>query len=477
MSKPDEPGQDEPRTADELAGAPRRRWWSWRRKRRKMSKRLVVTLFTINAGVIGGIIYLFTLDPGTTPEIRAYFKPPPAVALELNGWSAMAGLDAPADADMLDFGVRKLRSYLDKETEKPEYTPLQIKSIDLSRMECWYMPYLEQAKQNCLSMAELQDVLERNALMLARYKQLYHFPVFDVQPQTEFRAAPINTLKELHKLQMSKISLTAAQGDKEEALRLWIEEMHFQRNLNLSQMTALDMVFRLEMLERTARLLPHLIHGEQKLATEYYDDLLDVLDPPGRGLWPFEDTIRNEGLLWVRRVRDGARRFTTDDGRVLYRPVKLNIFKRKYYAYAQALSRAYEYPTGEGVQMAIAAVQKDYNSTLFRGMEDLSSPAQSIISNFMMSGVVSTAHLLSRVLQREDLLRMLCVFVMAEAEGVAPHEMQAFLKSQPGGFYSNMSGEHYLWDAEAGLIYSLYFDRLLNEDIKNIVRIGTSPQK
>lgn len=431
------------------------------------------------------------IDRPLDPDFAAYMAGDSRPSYEQNGYLAFMGMDAPVGADPHTYGLdtflriekeleqsrMSIDDLLDSygaiydslETLAPsdapgnappaEHKPVKPYVYDSGKesLSCWTATAIEliqwkktaEGDVSCMTEADLIRHLAEIDVLLGRYEILQKYPRF--YELHSGMAFPEVDFIRMHEYYMARNTLLVRQGKSDVAMRYWLSNMKFIDTALADQQTIVLKAILNIMLSESLANLKLMIEIDPSLAQRYQDQIIAALSA-GLNVNRAEilkAVFRSEYQMTVGFL-DRMGDWTT----ILF--FKKNATANILVAHYRDLIDAAAQPPADLIKnMKLIEGKKQKHMSVgdgFWGIADMLSynPMGKILIPPALMGEQITLQFPWRYNARR---RMLILYVMARAQGVAVTDMPAFLAGSPVNLHDPFTQKPFAWDAERKTIY------------------------
>jgi hypothetical protein len=320
----------------------------------------------------------------------------------------LIGLEAPAGADFMAYG-RKI--YLEMQqadfsshsaTAKGKTGEQRLAATFPDNLECWlYRPRDEmsaEVKNNCATKAELQTVLNENAELISRYRQIQKL-AFAADGESFRMQSQIY----LNKLHVAEIALDLQNGNAELAYRKWADNHRHQTRMAGYQgdwvVTAVNLVNEGLSLLALDILMAH----APQLMQTHRDELQDLLKPrPNDWQRNLANILRSELRQYKQRPESAVAQH------IVHEHVRENRLQNRYAAYIADYTNAVR----KNPANTANALQEVHASHRAWRASDLLDPINAIAYRSLIEGQYKTGALIQSTANKEAVRRLWTIAVM-----------------------------------------------------------------
>jgi len=394
------------------------------------------------------IVSLSIIPVSVTPEAEAFFKVKDYKPEE-NGYYAILGLNSGADALQSGLQIAKeLRSgnkkAFDNTLLSTDLAQSRFGDINACRKND---PDLSH-KKSCRSLAAWQPVIEENKNILSRYELLYQYHRFDVPSDL----SPVDGNKYMRSfyvlMELKSIEhvLKAYSGESEQALKDWLVDNSFKRNMMIS-----DGLYMVEFAELTGIYrndlsgLLYILDKNPTLIQKYKNDILASFSFINPGDFDFKKPLEGDaGAL----IKSGVGEMVLSAGNetdkksgpfmmwlqnLIVEPFD-HIFENKDYILLQETERALDIKDSMQRKNALDQIKKKYSYSSIRPvfffeLSDLIRPLPSAMARLLLEGFVNSYDTGMIGDSYYTVNRAWLAYYLALSEGAYPDSMDEFLKN------------------------------------------------
>ena len=192
----------------------------------------------------------------------------------------MAGITAPADTAVFEYGRFVLNTYKNAENSDAAKKLIAQKNSlafvgKAEELDCWLYEENDQKQNNehCADEARIRTLLADNKILLNRYLDLYKLPYFQSSSKNNMLIIQLNDL-----LQVG-IKLDANQQQYNLAFEKWQKNHAFINHALEQEGNLLNRMTMLALLGSSSNSLEYLLLKKPDLASTYHQELLTLLKP------------------------------------------------------------------------------------------------------------------------------------------------------------------------------------------------------
>jgi len=348
---------------------------------------------------------------------------------------ALSGLDAPAESSFVEAGraeyhVSRNRTYSGR-SEQPEVNHAKPKTNFVGKSEelyCWIS--IPGSNESCASEQRINDLLQSNAMLLSRYRQVSRLPHF------QGLAANWNPVIDLNRLIAADVELKLRHREYEAAYIEWRDNYQFiTRMLGEDTDWVAKAIFTVldGISLGSARSLLQTYPG---IAALHGDELTNLFRTAGLSRWNLPGVMRSEYLMFEPILSPDYRAFW----------VHPNFIRNRFFLSSQAFLIATTAQPDQ-IEEKSLAVRREYGD--FRVWTDdyLRDPPNTFFARVYILPTMLTAGAMVRTMHVHDGQRkVLTLALLANRRGLRDQEIGTFLSNVGSELKNPISGAPMRWN-------------------------------
>ena len=352
----------------------------------------------------------------------------------------ISGLSAPSGMDFMTHGrfVSGLwLSRISSEEAKARINALGKLDFIGTREElgCWYESIAKRKDENCGSESRLVMLLQSNAELLSRYRQLYRLPH---SSRLTYNAS---LQIDLNRLIAAEIRLDLRKRRTDLAYQKWRDNHIFLRRMLGEEGTWVDKAIGLVVEQISLDTAEFLIKAAPEMASTHYQEMKELLRPDGLARYNLPGVMRAEYELF---------------DPIYAKPASLRIWvhpgfiRNRFFRSATDFLKVSQGPPSE-VAKEVNAMWLTYSSGW--RLDYLSDPLNTVWIRVLLGGQAKTGNMLQQMHLRDGQLRLLTLRLDILHLGVQDGGIDAFLESSEKGLRNPFTGDPMKWEPAKRAIY------------------------
>lgn len=433
---------------------------------RYRTRRLKITARPFNAVSYGFLMcfLLFNLTqivrmPPINPDYERALYDGWDVVWEDNANIAFEGLRAPARTqDWYGYGRDKvMRQYLAFEVAKkkagiaqaapppgaemawvpPHADELSLVHEEWKELRCLYDRRFPRGDE-CASAQDVKNYIADNRIMWERFARLPDYTHYSVIPRA--LGGSIEDPHNFARLKAAEIVVMAQEGAVDRAFEEWARYMRLYQKMGAARDTmVMKAVISSVIIREHLDVFETLINRHPELAVARAQEIDEALAATD-GMVAVDNMLADD-LALVEPV-------------LLWQIGSVNAIRNDMYECVRAFEKlaqtpVREYPYGEQSSYCPYFYPFSYGYALMKPGVFVTN----IIETLVMGGVLKGQELMGAIKQREAQVRTMRLGLAALREGVAAADMASYIAAAPETLRNPMTGEAFLWDAQAQEIY------------------------
>ena len=358
---------------------------------------------------------------------------------------ALAGLNAPAGADMIKHGrfvvdiLHKTQSDVDAKKIIAAVGKLDFVGTS-DELECWIPSTESYADEKCASAERVKTLLADNKELLNRYKSLYNMPSWQgVSGNGQY-------LINLNKLISADILLDLEQDNSESAYTKWRDNHLFISRVLKQEGTMIDRAIFLVVDGISLISLENILFKSPEISITHFEELNRLLKANKLERYNLKGMLRADYTFIIDEMSKS--RQNLDDAKSL----NMDYIKNRLYRFHfEFLSRAQLPPSTLDSSISEMGDKYELSANIFNF--DCLNPLQSILANMLISGQTRGFHLVKSMHSKDALIKLLNLSINIRQQKIPEAEMQTFLNNAGSEYNSPFTNKPMQWDATKKVIY------------------------
>ena len=358
---------------------------------------------------------------------------------------ALAGLNAPAGADMIKHGrfvvdtLHKTQS--DVDAKKIIAAVGQLDFVGMSdELECWIPSTEQYADKKCASAERVKLLIAKNKELLTRYKSMYNMP--------NWRGVSGNGkyVIDINRLISAEIMLDLANGDADNAYIKWRDNHAFISRVLKQDGTMIERAIFLVDDGINLISLENILFKSPEISITHFEELNRLLKTNKLERYNLKGMLRADYTFITDEM--SKLRQNLDDAKSL----NMDYIKNRFYRFHfEFLSRAQLPPSTLDSSISEMGDKYELSTNIFNF--DWLNPLQSILANMLISGQTRGFHLVKSMHSKDALIKLLNLSINIRQQKIPEAEMQTFLNNAGSEYNSPFTNKPMQWDATKKVIY------------------------
>ena len=369
-----------------------------------------------------------------------YFGARSAITDDENVSIGLSGLSAPSGADFMEHG--RFASGIWRSGVSSNEARARINAqgkLDFvgrrEELQCWDEPIAKHKANNCASEDRVVSLLQANAELLSRYRQLYGLP------HSSGTAYNLNLAIELNRLIAAEIRLDLHKGRTDSAYLKWRENHMFLRRMIGEDGTWVDKAIGLVLEQISLSTAEFLIQASSKAMNTNYQEMRELLSPGGLARYNLAGVMRAEYLLYDLLYANPASLKTW---------VHPGFIRNRFFRAAQDFLKAAQGSPSD----AAKAVEAMWNTHTSGWRWDyLRDPLNTVWIRVLLGGQMKTGRMLEQMHVHDGQMRLLTLRLDILHLGIQDSRIEAFLEGAEKGLRNPFTGDPMKWDLAKRAIY------------------------
>ena len=358
---------------------------------------------------------------------------------------ALAGLNAPAGADMLKHGrfvadtLHKTQS--DVDAKKIIAAVGQLAFIGTSdELECW-IPNTEQyvdEKSACAERVKL--LIAKNKELLTRYISMYNMP--------NWRGVSGNGkyVIDINRLISAEIMLDLSNGDAHSAYTKWRDNHVFISRVLKQDGTMIERAIFLVVDGINLISLENILFKSPEISITHFEELNRLHHANKLERYNLKSMLRAD-YMFITDEMSKSRQSLKD-----VKTLNMDFFKNRFYRYhLDFLSRAQMPPSTFDNSSIEMANKYKFGANIFK--YDWLNPLQSALTNILISGQLNGFLLVKSMHSKVALIKLLNLSINIRQQKIPEAEMQTFLNNAGSEYNSPFNNKPMQLDVTKNVIY------------------------
>lgn len=407
----------------------------------RLVRLLVVILSPLLLWVAFVCFHREALDPGQAD----FYRLSRAADRERDAAVFLDGLNAPKGNDVLQHGLQVQDIYRTPDNAVvarqmvAALRPIEMQ-LDPDELDCWIGGLSEAVpKQPCASPVRIQALLDRNSILLARYRAMTSLDYFGVGYQNG------QLFINLNKLIAAQTLLEAQGGKVEQGYRRWRDNFLFLNRIAGSRSTWIGKAIVLVNYGISQATLERLLFEHPELAIRHKDELLSILSPEF-DIWRVDETIRGERQMLEEQFFARPLAWYFDK----------NFLRNRLYRADTALLEVLRNAQPGELEEAVQSALKPYADRAAWTSDYLLNPLGTISSRLLIGGYPKFGALLTAMWDKTGYNRLLRLRVLLANSSMRGTDIARFVEDKAVGLSDPFSGQPMAWAATQKVLWFGY---------------------
>lgn len=358
---------------------------------------------------------------------------------------ALAGLNAPAGADMIKHGrfvadtLHKTQS--DVDAKKIIAAVGQLGFVGMfDELECWIPSTEQYVDEKCASAERVKLLIAKNKELLTRYKSMYNMP--------NWRGVSGNGkyVIDINRLISAEIMLDLANGDAHSAYTKWRDNHVFISRVLKQDGTMIERAIFLVVDGINLISLENILFKSPEISITHFEELNRLLHANKLERYNLKSMLRAD-YMFITDEMSKSRQSLKD-----VRTLNMDYLKNRFYRYhLDFLSRAQMPPSTFDNSSIEMANKYKFGANIFK--YDWLNPLQSALTNILISGQLNGFLLVKSMHSKVALIKLLNLSINIRQQKIPEAEMQTFLNNAGSEYNSPFNNKPMQWDVTKNVIY------------------------
>ena len=358
---------------------------------------------------------------------------------------ALAGLNAPAGADMIKHGrfvadtLHKTQS--DVDAKKIIAAVGQLGFVGMfDELECWIPSTEQYVDEKCASAERVKLLIAKNKELLTRYKSMYNMP--------NWRGVSGNGkyVIDINRLISAEIMLDLANGDAHSAYTKWRDNHVFISRVLKQDGTMIERAIFLVVDGINLISLENILFKSPEISITHFEELNRLLHANKLERYNLKSMLRAD-YMFITDEMSKSRQSLKD-----VRTLNMDYFKNRFYRYhLDFLSRAQMPPSTFDNSSIEMANKYKFGANIFK--YDWLNPLQSALTNILISGQLNGFLLVKSMHSKVALIKLLNLSINIRQQKIPEAEMQTFLNNAGSEYNSPFNNKPMQLDVTKNVIY------------------------
>ena len=373
---------------------------------------------------------------------------------------ALAGLNAPAGADMIKHGrfvadtLHKTQS--DVDAKKIIAAVGQLGFVGMfDELECWIPSTEQYVDEKCASAERVKLLIAKNKELLTRYKSMYNMP--------NWRGVSGNGkyVIDINRLISAEIMLDLANGDAHSAYTKWRDNHVFISRVLKQDGTMIERAIFLVVDGINLISLENILFKSPEISITHFEELNRLLHANKLERYNLKSMLRAD-YMFITDEMSKSRQSLKD-----VRTLNMDYIKNRLYRFQlEFLSRAQLPPATFDNSYNEMNDKYEFGTNIFK--YDWFNPLQSILANLLISGQARGFHLIKSMHSKDALIKLLNLSIHIRQQKIAASDIQRLLNNAGSDCYNPFTNRPMQWDVTRNVIYG---ENPLNGEAQVEVRI------
>ena len=358
---------------------------------------------------------------------------------------ALAGLNAPAGADMIKHGrfvadtLHKTQS--DVDAKKIIAAVGQLGFVGMfDELECWIPSTEQYVDEKCASAERVKLLISKNKELLTRYKSMYNMP--------NWRGVSGNGkyVIDINRLISAEIMLDLANGDAHSAYTKWRDNHVFISRVLKQDGTMIERAIFLVVDGINLISLENILFKSPEISITHFEELNRLLHANKLERYNLKSMLRAD-YMFITDEMSKSRQSLKD-----VKTLNMDFFKNRFYRYhLDFLSRAQMPPSTFDNSSIEMANKYKFGANIFK--YDWLNPLQSALTNILISGQLNGFLLVKSMHSKVALIKLLNLSINIRQQKIPEAEMQTFLNNAGSEYNSPFNNKPMQLDVTKNVIY------------------------
>ena len=358
----------------------------------------------------------------------------------------LAGIDAPAGSNFMDFGIAKFQASLQSRYSNQDISlsaPEEKNKIDFvgspDELNCWILNFDSRGPASsikCASEHRLKQILRANSELLSRYWLLSRLPHFQGLGTNGSLFLNIN------KLIAAEVELKLRHGQFDAAYQEWKTNYQFVDRMLGEDTTWVDKAIYSVADSFSLASANSMIHSYPNIARIHGDELINMLRPSGLARWNLPGALRAEYSMFDPIISSESARFW----------LNRNFIRNRYLHSSVDFLEAANSPPNL-VEEKTLAVWQSYAKLKTWDLDYLRDPMNTFFTRiYLLSPLKSASSILPRLHMYDGDRRALTLALLVKLHGIRDTEIEEFLAGVGPELRNPFTGEPMAWDSAKRVI-------------------------
>ena len=355
---------------------------------------------------------------------------------------ALAGLNAPAGADMIKHGrfvidtLHKTQS--DVDAKKIIAAVGQLDFVGMSdELECWIPSTEQYADEKCASAERVKLLIAKNKELLTRYKSMYNMP--------NWRGVSGNGKYDIdiNRLISAEIMLDLANGDADNAYIKWRDNHAFISRVLKQDGTMIERAIFLVVDGINLISLENILFKSPEISITHFEELNRLLKANKLERYNLKGMLRADYMFINNEMFIENKDIKT---------MNVDFIKNRYYRYQLDFLNHTQMPPST-FDNSVIEMHEKYKLRTNVLKFDWPNPLEKVLANLIISGQLNGFSLVKSMHSKDALIKLLHLSINIRQQQIPETDIQSFLNNAGSEYSSPYTNKPMQWDATKKVIY------------------------